>query len=180
MDRRASDRKLCVSLSSAPEVTARRHTDHATICRFADCIFFRTDPRREKLICFSHGRPSPVDNFPRRGNFDRRWEKVYKGDNKRMVLQRSRICWTTFFFFSLFCAFYPSIGGRKYSFATKYRIDKFEENFGDLSADWYFEMRRVPLRHASFNRIHILIRRHCERGQMLVTICHCIRSFRLS
>lgn len=101
MDRRASDRKLCVSLSSAPEVTARRHTDHATICRFADCIFFRADPRREKLVCFSHGRPSPVDNFPRRGNFDRRWEKVYKGDNKRMVLQRSRICWTTFFFFSL-------------------------------------------------------------------------------
>lgn len=41
MDPRPSDRKLCVSLSSAPEVTARRHTDHATICRFADCVFFR-------------------------------------------------------------------------------------------------------------------------------------------
>lgn len=40
-----------------------------------------------------------------------------------------------FFFLSLLRAFYPSIGGRKYSFATKYRIDKFEENFGDLSAD---------------------------------------------
>lgn len=52
MDRRASDRKLCVSLSSAPEVTARRHTDHATICRFADCIFFRAAlPREEKLGC---------------------------------------------------------------------------------------------------------------------------------
>lgn len=41
MDPQASDRKLCVSLSSAPEVTARRHTDHATICRSVDCILFR-------------------------------------------------------------------------------------------------------------------------------------------
>lgn len=67
MDRRASDRKLCVSLSSAPEVTARRHTDHATICRFADCIFFRAAlPREEnawRRVCFSHGRPSPVDDW---------------------------------------------------------------------------------------------------------------------
>lgn len=36
----ASDRKLCVGLSSAPEVTARRHTDHATISRFLDCVLF--------------------------------------------------------------------------------------------------------------------------------------------
>lgn len=88
MDRRASDRKLCVSLSSAPEVTARRHTDHATICRFADCIFFRAAlSREEKLlrVCFSHGRPSSVDDWrqfpwPRKclfPSFDREGEKKF-------------------------------------------------------------------------------------------------------
>jgi len=54
----ASDRKLCVGLSPAPEVTARRHTDHATISRFLDCVLFHV-PKVESLylgacICFSH------------------------------------------------------------------------------------------------------------------------------
>lgn len=185
MDRRASDRKLCVSLSSAPEVTARRHTDHATICRFADCIFFRADPRGKNLFVFrtvGH-RPWIGDNFPRRGkylsSFDRRWEKVYKGDNKGMVFSNDlESVGQRFFFFSL-SLHLVNVNIRLPRNTDSTNSRKISEICSG-SADWYFEMRRVPLRHASFNRIHILIRRHCERGQMLVTIRHCIRSFRLS
>lgn len=71
MDPQASDRKLCVSLSSAPEVTARRHTDHATICRFADCIFFRVSGQTSGVFVFrTVGRRQRIgDNFLRpRGN----------------------------------------------------------------------------------------------------------------
>jgi len=52
MDPRDLDRKLCVSLSSAPEVTARRHTDHATICRFLDCILFRVPKKALAVFVF--------------------------------------------------------------------------------------------------------------------------------
>lgn len=92
MDPRASDRKLCVSLSSAPEVTARRHTDHATICRFADCIFFRAPGKLPACLFFARSaiveglvtisldrdenlRLSPLELW-----------NVYKADNKRRLL----------------------------------------------------------------------------------------------
>lgn len=203
MDRRASDRKLCVSLSSAPEVTARRHTDHATICRFADCIFFRAAlPREEnawRRVCFSHGRPSPVDDwrqFPWPGKClspplppstegEKKFTKetikecfsndleLFVGDNN--VFPR--------FFIARFISFFIYRDKREYSlkFSDSTNSRKIREIclFGRPPID-ISKSRRVPLRHASFNRIHILIRRHCERGQMLVTIRHCIRSFRLS
>lgn len=102
----------------------------------------RADPRREKnLFVFrtvvGH-RPWTGDNFPRRGkytsssySFERRWEKVYKGDNKGNGIFSNDL---ESVFFSFSSTFYPSLWmvNVNISFAAKHRLDKFEENFGEI------------------------------------------------
>lgn len=50
----ASDRKLCVSPSSAPEVTARHHTPITPLSAcFVDCIFFRAPGKLPACLFFA-------------------------------------------------------------------------------------------------------------------------------
>lgn len=150
-------------------------------------------------VCFSHGRPSSVDDWrqfpwPRKclsPSFDREGEKKFTKETIKECFSNDL---ELFVGNNVFPNVFPSLL-RALSLCLFIVInDKYSLKFSDSTNSrkiWEIclfgnppidisKSRRVPLRHASFNRIHILIRRHCERGQMLVTIRHCIRSFRLS
>lgn len=155
--------------------------------RLAACLFFaRSAIVRGRLATISLAGKMSLSSPP---SFDREGEKkftketikecfsndleLFVGDNN--VFPR--------FFIARFISFFIYRDKSEYSlkFSDSTNSRKIREIclFGRPPID-ISKSRRVPLRHASFNRIHILIRRHCERGQMLVTIRHCIRSFRLS